>query len=520
MTPADDKRGPVGQAAILFELHYPERLRASEYKAIWQRRGKTANAAKEPVPEPTNRIGLALSGGGIRSATFCLGVLQALAGRGLLGSIDYLSTVSGGGYIGSFLGRLFTRSWVKDRDPNALADINPQEATKPSPEENDRWLKPVADALEDPPGVRRVEHVLDDHRSAPMQWLRESGRYLSPTGGADTLIDVAVALRNWAAVTVVMLVTLLSVFLSIGTVRAALWTREFWRINVEAPLILRTDHHWWWSPALIVPVVFFCLFTLPLGWAYWLTQRKRSTKKAQANRREPSPPHPILAVIVVILAAAAATWTLGGHGERMLASLAAALTISGVCTVIWFWAFDCQKLNAEQVRNRLSRVLAQSLLWTVVLFVLTLVDSFGQMAWAMLRLENGPGLKSFVGVTGLIVVFSLAKRIKLLLDELPDRKATQIPLSLLAGIAAVVLGGGVLIGLSAVTHGLVWQWKNPSIRLTQAEVEKLCLTTNNPCCSNLMVLSPTNYFLPGTNLVAQWNGPKVKLNKDSMIEVA
>ncbi|MFM0111710.1 patatin-like phospholipase family protein [Paraburkholderia nemoris] len=47
--------------------------------------------------------GLALSGGGIRSATFSLGVLIALARRNLLPDVDYLSTVSGGGYLGAFL---------------------------------------------------------------------------------------------------------------------------------------------------------------------------------------------------------------------------------------------------------------------------------------------------------------------------------------------------------------------------------------------------------------------------------
>src|SRR5262245_49604179 len=47
--------------------------------------------------------GLALSGGGIRSAAFNLGVLQGLAEYGLLPHFDYLSTVSGGGYIGSWL---------------------------------------------------------------------------------------------------------------------------------------------------------------------------------------------------------------------------------------------------------------------------------------------------------------------------------------------------------------------------------------------------------------------------------
>ena len=40
---------------------------------------------------------LCLSGGGIRSATFCLGVIQGMANRGLLPCFDYLSTVSGGG---------------------------------------------------------------------------------------------------------------------------------------------------------------------------------------------------------------------------------------------------------------------------------------------------------------------------------------------------------------------------------------------------------------------------------------
>src|SRR5213593_2038227 len=51
---------------------------------------------------PNDRFGLALSGGGIRSATFNLGLLQAFAYLGALKYVDYLSTVSGGGYIGGF----------------------------------------------------------------------------------------------------------------------------------------------------------------------------------------------------------------------------------------------------------------------------------------------------------------------------------------------------------------------------------------------------------------------------------
>ena len=54
-------------------------------------------------PAKQSLIGLAFSGGGIRSATFNLGILQGLACSRLLGAFDYISTVSGGGYIGGWL---------------------------------------------------------------------------------------------------------------------------------------------------------------------------------------------------------------------------------------------------------------------------------------------------------------------------------------------------------------------------------------------------------------------------------
>lgn len=73
--------------------------------------------ASLPLPDATasvtsnellqwNLTGLALSGGGIRSAAFSLGVLQSLAHDDLLRKFDYMSTVSGGGYIGACLSSL------------------------------------------------------------------------------------------------------------------------------------------------------------------------------------------------------------------------------------------------------------------------------------------------------------------------------------------------------------------------------------------------------------------------------
>jgi hypothetical protein len=61
-------------------------------------------------PPASDLFGVALSGGGIRSATFNLGLLQGLHRLRLLGMFDYLSTVSGGGYIGAFWTRWRSRT--------------------------------------------------------------------------------------------------------------------------------------------------------------------------------------------------------------------------------------------------------------------------------------------------------------------------------------------------------------------------------------------------------------------------
>jgi len=105
----DPGRGDKAEVSGLTDN--PEDVFAAELEYIRSRRG----AADQPaLPEgggdrfSLNLAGLALSGGGIRSATFNLGLLQALAKKGLFARFDYLSTVSGGGYIGSSLTSLLS----------------------------------------------------------------------------------------------------------------------------------------------------------------------------------------------------------------------------------------------------------------------------------------------------------------------------------------------------------------------------------------------------------------------------
>jgi hypothetical protein len=99
--PAEGPREPPDDARFAAVLRNElERIRSDivppEHGTLQQLYGAISRA------EPPLSA-LCLSGGGIRSAAFALGVLQTLARYGVLGKFDYLSTVSGGGYIGSFL---------------------------------------------------------------------------------------------------------------------------------------------------------------------------------------------------------------------------------------------------------------------------------------------------------------------------------------------------------------------------------------------------------------------------------
>ena len=104
-------------------------------------------------------VGLALSGGGIRSSTFGLGVIQSLARAKLFKHVDYMSTVSGGGYTGSMVSSLL-------RDPAESGEAFPLE-------------KP--EGQEEPPAL---------------QHLRNGSKYLSPGGALNTLRLPAVVVRG------------------------------------------------------------------------------------------------------------------------------------------------------------------------------------------------------------------------------------------------------------------------------------------------------------------------------------
>ena len=134
--------------------------------------------------------GLALSGGGIRSATFSLGVLQALARDNLLRCFHYQSTISGGGYIGGFLQALIRRRGFAAAFDVLRSTLRERAATPGRP------------AAEDP--------------QQPIQHLREYSNYLSPRKSAlsgDTLGMIGTFVRNVLLVQVQLCALLLALSL-------------------------------------------------------------------------------------------------------------------------------------------------------------------------------------------------------------------------------------------------------------------------------------------------------------------
>ena len=143
-----------------------------------------------------NAAGLALSGGGIRSATFCLGVVQVLQKHGLLLNFDYLSTVSGGGYLGAFLScALGTESpkpkSFKGTEAPASVTLEPL-ATEPV------TARPAS--LETKPTAEPVPHIYDNARttetfqrhgeqteSSLLRHMRNNSKYLLNGGLAAKL---------------------------------------------------------------------------------------------------------------------------------------------------------------------------------------------------------------------------------------------------------------------------------------------------------------------------------------------
>ncbi len=178
------------------ETHAPDfdPVLSDELEAIKARR---ADASR------TDLSGLALSGGGIRSASFNLGVMQALAKRGWMNRFDYLSTVSGGGYIGSALTWMLARGRQKPRK-GVAADFDTSAAGFPFGSQ--RPGRKTAGAASPPrAGAEPV-------KAARVAHIRQHGDYLSPDGEVTVWSLLAAVIRGLLVSLAVYFPLLLAIF--------------------------------------------------------------------------------------------------------------------------------------------------------------------------------------------------------------------------------------------------------------------------------------------------------------------
>jgi hypothetical protein len=180
---------------------------------------KESDNPEEP-PKVLHTMGLALSGGGIRSATFNLGLLQALEKYGVLKSVDYLSTVSGGGYIGSCL--TWFMSKLKGKEKKDPRDF--------------------------PFGTSREDHTKLGGKV--LAWLRAYGKYITPGEGLNIWAFIGAVLSG----ILVNLLIMVPVFLLL-----------FFGLSQKAPIPIVDEFIKYFDPCLQDFLVFHLLFLLGLG---------------------------------------------------------------------------------------------------------------------------------------------------------------------------------------------------------------------------------------------------------------
>jgi hypothetical protein len=233
----------------------------------WLRgQGLSARPDVEPAPDGklNDVVGLALSGGGIRSAATCLGVMQALNHHGLLNHVDYLSTVSGGGYIGASVTATMAKT---GRFAFGAAPVAGQGGR-------------LASEISDTPAVGHV---------------RNYSNYLIPNGFRDALTAAAIIVRGLIAnVALVLPIVLLLAALTIASNpnRTSLSRSDFFGYDLSAYLVSK------FGVTLIVALVGIGLFFI---WALYRSFVRNPARLAEFRGWLPS----LGAAYLVILVASA-----------------------------------------------------------------------------------------------------------------------------------------------------------------------------------------------------------------------
>ncbi|MFM8288453.1 MAG: patatin-like phospholipase family protein, partial [Planctomycetaceae bacterium] len=243
-----------------------QQVEKDEFNCIKDRRSALKQPPAQLEPKQ-DLVGLAFSGGGIRSATFCLGVLQGLAKLNLLPRVDYLSTVSGGGYIGSWFVALTRRKPFNGDIAAVQAALNAvdEKPTVALAAGQTGGPSATSPATATPEQQQRVRDSL--------RYLQANSNYLTQRTGffsLDTWVLLAIYLRNLLFTQLCLLPVLFAV-----PVFAHLLVALMTTVPEATPL------QWlsWIILGLTILGLGFLFISLIAGWNRAATQTDGSSKK-------------------------------------------------------------------------------------------------------------------------------------------------------------------------------------------------------------------------------------------------
>jgi len=458
---------------------------------------------------------LALSGGGIRSATFCLGVLQAFAKspppqsfsppkpsdpvapdkarNSLLPQFDYVSTVSGGGYIGSFFCSLFVAGRLNKGSECDEGQANRLDELATANEAYDVFDK-------EPPGRLHSSDSFkaNDPGALPLAWLRENGRYIAPTGTGDVVYAAAMAVRNWFAMHYVLGTVLFTAFALPALVRAALALSseryrdyEIWllhKVVVECSVI-------WWSPIWWVAATVLILWVVPSGLSYWLSNPAKTKTRNQndgprvgALAQKPLPWSlaavfaTVLGIVSLMLAFLGSNF-LKDDWARVLHALAGIGSITLLsCLMYTITAWFSPTISSQRVT--LTRYLTNGFLSLAGIALIALVDTTTQSLYAFLY-----GDPLTVWLTPAAAAGAIVWLVRTLASRSSEKASTgwlgKIPLNMVA-----MIGGSTLFLLVALLWSLLVLW----IHWHGARPDVAVLVAHDRQSETVIVLLATTLF--------------------------
>jgi hypothetical protein len=345
--PAASEQDVIDREVAAISVHRCERLGEAGGSAPWS--------------------GIGLSGGGVRSATFCLGVLQALAERDILRRFDYISSVSGGGYIATSL----QWWWGTPRGDGNNADEPsfglrlsdfPYGPARPAPD----FVGPPA------PAQLRAENNL--------AFLRAHSSYLTPGHGISHWSILGVLLRTIIISSLTWLPVLAATFVVLSAFGYLLDLLFHW-LGILSPLLNVIPSRWTqtcsdFSCHLSYPA----LYALGL-WAFYIVTGLfvvaallfALVSRAPQDNRDHT--QTVFVFSVVALACAGAIgWIVFGYEHRdtslVLIAIALAVTFAVCAVVVGSELLTPRSLNASYwLRRWTERVMGLAFIPSIAVLV-------------------------------------------------------------------------------------------------------------------------------------------------------